>query len=113
MRSPAVLTGAAATAASLGGLLARAGAAAATTAPATPPMTPAVPTQGIQAVEKALELGDNWCVTPLHWSGPLVSDPFPDPGNAAPTRACRSAGRAGSGFGILRNVSVASVQTTF
>jgi hypothetical protein len=148
LRSRAILTAAAATAAALGGVLASAGTAAATTAPLMTPAAPtapkAAPTPGVLAVENALEFANNWCVAPLHWSGPLVSDPFPNPGDAcqhtgtsggvhvlsdlciapisiddplghgtAPSTPCQNAAAAGPGFEILRNVSVAGVQTTF
>lgn len=86
MRSRAIFTAAAATAATLGGVLASAGTAAATTAPLMTPAVPtapkAAPTPGILAAENALEFANGWCVAPLHWSGPLVSDPVPNPGDA-------------------------------
>lgn len=148
MRSRAILTAAAATAATLGGVLASAGTAAATTAPLTNPAHPtapqASPTPGVLAVENALEFADNWCVAPMRFTGPLTANPFPglsdacgrthssggvhvlsnlciapittdDPSGswAAPSTPCLDEGAAGQGFEILRNVSVAGVQTTF
>lgn len=146
MRSRAILT-AAATAAAFGGGLASAGTAAATTAPLTTSAAPrapqSAPTPGVLAFENALQLGDGWCVAPLHWSGSLAADPFPsssdacgehrtedgvhvlsnlciapisadDPSGppAAPPPGCAQ-GTPGSGFEVLRNVSVAGVQATF
>ncbi|ACU69139.1 hypothetical protein Caci_0184 [Catenulispora acidiphila DSM 44928] len=148
MRTRAIFTAAAATAATLGGVLASAGTAAATTTKTTTPSRPtapqASPTPGVLAVENALELADDWCVAPLHFAGPLAADPLPtashacghgragggvrvlsdlciapittdDPSGswAAPSTPCKNAGSAGSGFGILRDVSVAGVQATF
>ncbi|MEY9859840.1 hypothetical protein ABH935_005474 [Catenulispora sp. GAS73] len=107
MRSRAILTAAATAAATLGGVLASAGTAAATTAPLTTPTPPtapkAAPTPGVLAVENALEFANNWCVAPMHWSGPLVSDPFPNPGDA-----CRHPGTTG-GVHVLSDLCIAPI----
>jgi len=149
LRSRAILTVAAATAATLGGVLASAGPAAARTAPLRTPARPtapqASPTPGILAVENALEFGDNWCVAPLRFTGPLTENPFsigsdvcghdhpggggvhvlsnmciapistddPSGSGTAPSTPCRNEDAAGPGFEVLRNISVAGVQTTF
>ena len=107
MRSRAILTAAAATAATLGGVLAPAGTAAATTAPLTTPAPPtapqASPTPGVLAVENALEFADNWCVAPMQFTGPLTANPFPSPSDAC--------GRTHSSGGIhvLSNLCIAPI----
>jgi hypothetical protein len=145
LRSRAILTVAAASAAAIGGGLATAGTAAATTAPLTTKATPtaAPPTPGVLAVENALQLGDGWCVAPLHWSGSVIANPFPsssdacgqprkdddgvhvlsnlciapistdDPRGSPAAPPGCDQGAAGPGFEILRNVSVAGVRATF
>jgi len=83
LRTRAILTAAATTAAALGGGLASAGTAAATTAPlatkAAPTAPRAAPTPGVLAVENALQVADDWCLAPLQWSQPLSMDVFPSP----------------------------------
>lgn len=109
MRSRAILTAAAATAATLGGVLASAGTAAATTAPLTTPARPtalqASPVPGALAVENALRFADNWCVAPMRFSGPLTANPFPSPSDAC--------GRTHSGDGVhvLSNLCIAPITT--
>ena len=109
MRSRAILTAAAATAAALGGVLASAGTAAATTAPLTTPAPPtapkAAPTPGVLAVENALELADNWCVAPLHFTGPLTANPFPGSSDA-----CGDS-HSGGGVHVLSNMCIAPITT--
>jgi hypothetical protein len=87
LRSRAILTVAAATAATLGGGLAAAATATATTGPLRTPSTPKSP------FDESLDLANNWCVPPLRL------DPLGD--NLLPTRyqACDS-GKTGGGNGV-------------
>ncbi|MBS2537568.1 hypothetical protein KGQ20_32935 [Catenulispora sp. NF23] len=139
MRTRAILTATAAAAATLGSGLASAGTAAATTAPLTtraPATAPkAVPTPGVLAVENALKVADNWCVAPdvLPTPSHVCDDRGTDGdgvhvlsnmclvplslagalGSGPPTAAPCPTAAGGPGFELLRNVSVAGVQTTF
>jgi hypothetical protein len=107
LRYRAILTVAATTAATIGGGLACAGSAAATTAPLTtraPSTAPAAaPTPGVLAVENALEFADGWCVAPLHWSGPLTTDPVPTSSDAC------GHNQADGGVRVLSNLCIAPI----
>ncbi|MEY9889650.1 hypothetical protein ABIA35_000310 [Catenulispora sp. MAP12-49] len=107
MRARTILTAAAATAATLGGVPASAGTAAARTAPLTTPAPPtaprAAPTPGILAVENALEFVDNWCVAPLRFTGPLTANPFPTVSDACGRH------RTGGGVRVLSNMCIAPI----
>jgi hypothetical protein len=107
LRSRAILTAAATTAATLGGVLASAGTAAATTSPPTTPALPTAhrhaPTPGVLAVENDLQFADGWCVAPLHFSGSLLTDPFPGSSDAC------GHSRTGEGFRVLSNMCIAPI----
>ena len=107
MRTRAILTAAASTAATLGGVLASAGTAAVTTAPPTAPAHPtafqAGPTPGALAVENALEFADGWCVAPLQFAGPLAADPLPTTSHACGHH------RAGGGVRVLSDLCIAPI----
>jgi hypothetical protein len=108
LRTRAILTVAAASAATLGGGLASAGTAAATTAPlmtkAVHPAPQAAPTPGVLAVENALEVANDWCVAPLQWTAPLTQDAFP-----SPYHVCDGKHADPDGIHVLSNMCLAPV----
>lgn len=132
MGSRAILTVAAATAAALGGGTASAGAAAAITAPKAParparsamPVRPAVsavpampaapamplttplilPLTGVVGAENAMDIGNGWCVAPLHLSGSLTHV------LSAAGQGCGGTGRSGgNGVHVLDGLCVAPI----
>ncbi|GAA1951397.1 hypothetical protein [Catenulispora subtropica] len=115
MPSRAILTVAATTAATLGGGLASAGTAAAATAPHAARVPPAVraaagvpptaPPPGIFGIDDDLDVADNWCISPLSWSGPVTSAILP-----TAARACdRKPVRADGGTHVLDGLCLAPI----